>query len=249
MRHTVACRYDFHHPSIHPRHVQEGLAVSSETQVVAKVTYQNLFRLFPKLSGMTGTAFTEAQELFDIYNLKVRSPSIHTYLHSIRHTSASTPHCDSCPSPSLAPPTLSHSLSLSCVCLCVSVCVSVCLCVCLCAGASYPDRAAGGPPRQQRRGVPHGERQDEGPAAQHPDHLRERQGKQAHAHRCDTSPISISISPSSSLHLHLHLSITAAHFPCPSSSSCACLRNHLRGEVGGAGAGAARPRSPCPTLP
>ena len=47
--------------------------MSSETQVVAKVTYQNLFRLFPKLSGMTGTAFTEAQELFDIYNLKVRA--------------------------------------------------------------------------------------------------------------------------------------------------------------------------------
>ena len=47
--------------------------MSSETQVVAKVTYQNLFRLFPKLSGMTGTACTEAQELFDIYNLKVRA--------------------------------------------------------------------------------------------------------------------------------------------------------------------------------
>jgi len=50
---------------------KEGLKVSSETQVVAKVTYQNLFRLFPKLSGMTGTAFTEAQEFFDVYQLKV----------------------------------------------------------------------------------------------------------------------------------------------------------------------------------
>lgn len=49
----------------------EGLEVSGETQVVAKVTYQNLFRLFPKLSGMTGTAFTEAEEFLDVYKLKV----------------------------------------------------------------------------------------------------------------------------------------------------------------------------------
>jgi preprotein translocase subunit SecA len=41
------------------------------TQVVARVTYQNLFRLFPRLSGMTGTAFTEAAEFLDVYNLKV----------------------------------------------------------------------------------------------------------------------------------------------------------------------------------
>ena len=40
-------------------------------QVVARVTYQNLFRLFPRLSGMTGTAFTEAAEFLDVYNLKV----------------------------------------------------------------------------------------------------------------------------------------------------------------------------------
>jgi preprotein translocase subunit SecA len=39
--------------------------------VVARVTYQNLFRLFPRLSGMTGTAFTEAAEFLDVYNLKV----------------------------------------------------------------------------------------------------------------------------------------------------------------------------------
>jgi len=51
--------------------------VSSETQVVAKVTYQNLFRLFPRLSGMTGTAFTEAQEFFDVYQLKVRGIFYH----------------------------------------------------------------------------------------------------------------------------------------------------------------------------
>lgn len=50
---------------------KEKLRVSGETQVVAKVTYQNLFRLFPKLSGMTGTAFTEASEFFEVYQLKV----------------------------------------------------------------------------------------------------------------------------------------------------------------------------------
>ena len=48
---------------------KESLQVSSVTQVVAKVTYQNLFRLFPKLSGMTGTALTEAAEFLDVYNL------------------------------------------------------------------------------------------------------------------------------------------------------------------------------------
>eukprot|EP00981_Chlorochromonas_danica_P011634 scaffold4165_cov194-Ochromonas_danica.AAC.6 len=50
---------------------KEGLPLSSETQVVAKVTYQNLFRLFPRLSGMSGTAWTDCLEFLDIYNLKV----------------------------------------------------------------------------------------------------------------------------------------------------------------------------------
>merc|ERR1711871_573613 len=50
---------------------KESLSISSETQTVAKITYQNLFRLFPKLSGMTGTAITESIEFMDVYNLKV----------------------------------------------------------------------------------------------------------------------------------------------------------------------------------
>ncbi|KAJ1418833.1 P-loop containing nucleoside triphosphate hydrolase protein, partial [Ochromonadaceae sp. CCMP2298] len=50
---------------------KEKITVSSETQTVAKVTYQNLFRLFPKLAGMTGTAFTDASEFLDTYGLKV----------------------------------------------------------------------------------------------------------------------------------------------------------------------------------
>ena len=37
---------------------------------MASITYQNYFRLYKKLSGMTGTALTEAEEFYDIYKLK-----------------------------------------------------------------------------------------------------------------------------------------------------------------------------------
>lgn len=50
---------------------KEGLPLSPDTQVVAKVTYQFLFRLFPKLAGMTGTAMTDCAEFHDTYQLKV----------------------------------------------------------------------------------------------------------------------------------------------------------------------------------
>lgn len=50
---------------------KEGLKVTSETQVVAKVTYQNLFKLFDRLSGMSGTLITEADELRDVYGMSV----------------------------------------------------------------------------------------------------------------------------------------------------------------------------------
>lgn len=50
---------------------KENVKISGETQVVAKVTYQSLFKLFPKLAGMTGTASTEIQEFFEVYELKV----------------------------------------------------------------------------------------------------------------------------------------------------------------------------------
>jgi preprotein translocase subunit SecA len=50
---------------------KESLTVSGETQIVAKITYQSLFRLFPRLSGMTGTAYTDASELYEVYQLKV----------------------------------------------------------------------------------------------------------------------------------------------------------------------------------
>jgi len=50
---------------------KEGVAIQDETQTLASITFQNLFRLYPKLSGMTGTAVTEEAEFGKIYNLEV----------------------------------------------------------------------------------------------------------------------------------------------------------------------------------
>lgn len=50
---------------------KEGVAIQSENQTLASITFQNYFRLYNKLSGMTGTAATEAEELLQIYNLEV----------------------------------------------------------------------------------------------------------------------------------------------------------------------------------
>jgi len=50
---------------------KEGVPVKSENQTLASITFQNYFRLYNKLSGMTGTAETEAAELKKIYNLDV----------------------------------------------------------------------------------------------------------------------------------------------------------------------------------
>ncbi len=50
---------------------KEGLKIQDETQTLAGITFQNLFRLYPKLSGMTGTAITEEAEFGKIYNLPV----------------------------------------------------------------------------------------------------------------------------------------------------------------------------------
>ncbi|MGE3544387.1 MAG: preprotein translocase subunit SecA [Kofleriaceae bacterium] len=50
---------------------KEGVTVEEENQTLATVTFQNYFRLYKKLSGMTGTADTEAQELHQIYKLEV----------------------------------------------------------------------------------------------------------------------------------------------------------------------------------
>ncbi len=50
---------------------KEGVQIQDETQTLASITFQNLFRLYPKLSGMTGTAMTEEAEFGKIYNLEV----------------------------------------------------------------------------------------------------------------------------------------------------------------------------------
>ena len=50
---------------------KEGVKVERDTQTLATVTLQNYFRMYKKLAGMTGTAETEAKELFDIYKLDV----------------------------------------------------------------------------------------------------------------------------------------------------------------------------------
>ena len=48
---------------------KEGVKIQSENQTLASITFQNYFRLYPKLAGMTGTAMTEEAEFGDIYNL------------------------------------------------------------------------------------------------------------------------------------------------------------------------------------
>src|SRR5471030_2663530 len=50
---------------------KEYVDIQNENQTLASITFQNYFRLYPKLSGMTGTAMTEASELADIYKLEV----------------------------------------------------------------------------------------------------------------------------------------------------------------------------------
>ncbi len=50
---------------------KEGVEIKQETVVLATITYQNFFRLYKKLSGMTGTAKTEEEEFEKIYNMKV----------------------------------------------------------------------------------------------------------------------------------------------------------------------------------
>ncbi|MDY0884014.1 preprotein translocase subunit SecA [Dongia soli] len=50
---------------------KEGVSIQNENQTLASITFQNYFRLYPKLAGMTGTAMTEAPEFSEIYNLDV----------------------------------------------------------------------------------------------------------------------------------------------------------------------------------
>ena len=52
---------------------KENVKIEEENQTLASITYQNYFRMYQKLSGMTGTAITEAEEFYDIYKLNVVS--------------------------------------------------------------------------------------------------------------------------------------------------------------------------------
>ncbi|MBM4191479.1 MAG: preprotein translocase subunit SecA [Gammaproteobacteria bacterium] len=56
---------------------KEGVRIREENQTIASITFQNYFRLYRKLSGMTGTADTEAPEFLQIYNLEVNVVPTH----------------------------------------------------------------------------------------------------------------------------------------------------------------------------
>ena len=56
---------------------KEGANIQQENQTLASITFQNYFRMYPKLAGMTGTAMTEASEFAEIYGLEVVSIPTH----------------------------------------------------------------------------------------------------------------------------------------------------------------------------
>ena len=59
------------HQAVEAKHAKEGVKIKEETQTLATITLQNYFKLYKKLSGMTGTAMTEANEFWKIYKLDV----------------------------------------------------------------------------------------------------------------------------------------------------------------------------------
>jgi preprotein translocase subunit SecA len=59
------------HQSVEAKHARDGVKIKEETQTLATITLQNYFKLYKKLSGMTGTAMTEADEFWKIYKLEV----------------------------------------------------------------------------------------------------------------------------------------------------------------------------------
>jgi len=64
---------------------KEGVKVEQETRSVASITYQNYFKLYEKLSGMTGTAKTSEEEFMKVYNLGVISVPTHRPIDRIDH--------------------------------------------------------------------------------------------------------------------------------------------------------------------
>lgn len=65
-----ACRWsDGLHQAIEAK---ESVDINNETVTLASISYQNFFRAYPKLSGMSGTASTEIDEFSNIYNMSVQ---------------------------------------------------------------------------------------------------------------------------------------------------------------------------------
>ena len=71
------------HQSIEAKHKRDGVQIKQETQTLATVTLQNFFKLYGKLSGMTGTAMTEANEFWKIYKLDVVAVPTHRPLRRV----------------------------------------------------------------------------------------------------------------------------------------------------------------------
>ena len=65
---------------------KEGLRIQEESQTLATITLQNYFRMYKKLAGMTGTAYTEANELKHIYKVEVVVIPTNRELHRTHHT-------------------------------------------------------------------------------------------------------------------------------------------------------------------
>ena len=64
---------------------KEGVQIQNENQTLASITFQNYFRLYPKLAGMTGTGMTEAAEFQEIYNLDVVAMPTHVPIARLDH--------------------------------------------------------------------------------------------------------------------------------------------------------------------
>lgn len=64
---------------------KEGVKIKEETQTLATITFQNFFKLYRKISGMTGTAMTEANEFYKIYGLDVVAVPTNKALQRINH--------------------------------------------------------------------------------------------------------------------------------------------------------------------
>jgi preprotein translocase subunit SecA len=64
---------------------KEGITIKEETQTLATITFQNFFRLYESLAGMTGTAITEAEEFYKIYKLDVVAIPTNRPLNRVSH--------------------------------------------------------------------------------------------------------------------------------------------------------------------